>query len=533
MARDADARFPTALVLASEIEAWLDGARKREQALEITAEALEGVADAARMRERANRLRAEGDALLVNMPSWRPEEDKAAGWARQDEAAALRRSAELAELGVDQGLHGALRVAPDLLEAHAALAERYRLLHAEAEARRDDDEKARAETLVRLHTQALPESDTTRLACATYLRGDGALTLVTDPPGAEVALHRYELHNRRLVEIPVRSLGTTPLRAVPLPMGSYMAVLTHPDCDEVRYPASVPRLGHWAGIPPGGHDPTPIWLPPSGYLGTDEVYVPAGWFKAGGDPDATNGKPGRQRWCDALVMHRFPITNRQYIAFLDGLVAQGRVDDALRHAPRERVGVDGQEGALIYGFDGNRFSLVPDADGDLWLYDWPVFQVDWHGARAYLAWLAAHTRRPWRLPGELEWEKAARGVDGRWFPWGDFGDPSWFCTTNSHRGQRLPVVVDSFPIDRSPYGVRGLGGNVYDWCLEGFDSSEADDERVAEPDPPSGGRGLRAARGGTWDGSVRAGRIGGRSRPLQTSRYSNLGFRGVFRPRRR
>ena len=70
-----------------------------------------------------------------------------------------------------------------------------------------------------------------------------------------------------------------------------------------------------------------------------------------------------------------------------------------------------------------------------WLPEWPVVQVDWHGAAAYLAWWAERTGRPWRLPGELEWEKAARGIDGRFYPWGDFLDPSWCRMRDSARGR--------------------------------------------------------------------------------------------------
>ena len=533
MARAPDARFGSALDLATEVEAWLDGARKREQALAITESALEGVDEAAAMVAEAAVLQAEGDVLLSDIEGWRPEADKAPGWSKQDAALALRRAAELKQVAVDQGLHGALRVSADLVEAHAALAERYRDRHASAEAERDDDEAARTETLVRLHATALPEPHETRQRCTTYLKGDGALTLVTDPPGAEVQLYRYELRNRRLVEVPVRSLGTTPLRAVSLPMGSYLCVVKHPDCAEVRYPAEVPRLGHWDGVAPGDRAPTPVWLPPKGFLGVDEVYVPAGWFRSGGDPDAPESHPARRLWCDALVMHRFGVTNRQFLAFLDDLVASGREEEALQHAPRERAGAVNELGALIYGFDGTRFSLQVDADGDVWLPDWPVVHVDWHGARAYLAWLAGRTGRPWRLPGELEWEKAARGVDGRWFGWGDHCDPTWCCMTDSHREDRLPAVIDSYPVDVSPCGVRGLGGNIRDWCLDLFDGRvDTVDNHVTPPDsalkePP---RALRVARGGRWDAPARNARAAGRGRVEPADRLSSLGFRGLFRP---
>ncbi len=530
MARDPADRFSSALALASEVEAWLDGARKREQALEICNKALGGVEEAAQILVRAAALQAEGDALLEGVERWRPEEDKALAWGKLDQAEALRRAAELRQLQVDQGLHGALRVSPELPEAHAALVERYRQRHAVAETERDPDAVARAQTLLQFHAEALSQSDDTRRACARYLRGDGALTLVTDPPGAEVMLCRYEQRNRRLVEVPIRSLGTTPLREVPLPMGSYLCVLKHADCDEVRYPIEIVRLGHWHGIAPDETDPSPVWLPPKGTLGVDEVYAPAGWFRSGGDPVAVNAYPAQRLWCDGFVLHRFPITNRQYLTFLDDLVAQGREALALEHAPRERAGAETEVGALICGFDGKRFSLRPDVDGDVWLPDGPILQVSQYGARAYLEWLGQRSNRPWRLPGELEWEKAARGVDGRWYPWGDNHDPSWCCMTESHRGQRLPAVVDSFPVDVSPCGARGMGGNAFDWCIDLFDGGAPPDSRVTPPASAEASRLLRTTKGGTWTSIDRGARAANRSRHDPRGRNSVVGFRGLYRP---
>ena len=167
------------------------------------------------------------------------------------------------------------------------------------------------------------------------------------------------------------------------------------------------------------------------------------------------------------MMRRFPVTNREYLAFLDDLVAQGREEEALLWVPRERVGTQGQEGPMNYGRDERgRFALVVDADGDAWLPDWPVLNIHFGCAVAFGRWEAARRGRPWRLPGDLEWEKAARGVDGRFFPWGDVLDGAWCCWVDSYAGRPLPAVVDSFPVDESTFGVRGMGGNVQDWCAD-------------------------------------------------------------------
>jgi serine/threonine-protein kinase len=403
---------------------------------------------------------------------------------------------------------------------------------------------ARAETLFRQHLAALPEGHADRTGHIAYLQGDGALTLVTDPPGAEVRLHRYVLHNRRLVARFERSLGTTPVRSVSLPMGSYLCVLKHPDRAEVRYPVAIGRGEHWHGVPPEGGDPTPIPLPRPGELGPDDRYVPPGWFACGGDPHQENSLSARRIWVDGHVFRRFPVTNTGYMAFLDALVAEGRTEEALRHAPRERGGMAGEQGALIYGFDGTRFSLRPDADGDVWEPDWPVCMVDWHGARAFAAWEAIRTGQPWRLPGELAWEKAARGVDGRFYPWGDAFDPSWASMRRSHRGRMLPTAVGAFPVDESPYGIRDMAGSMRDWCNDAFveagppAASARHASATVAADPPAGAApgdvadaagqaSARVYRGGSWGNLPRHARVAFRFGSPPFIRLNYLGLRLV------
>ena len=521
MALDPAQRFQSAAELATEIRAWLDGARRREQALELVERALADVRRAEQLRDQAADLDAEATEALAAVERWRPEADKAPAWAKSDEAARLATEADLAEQEVDQGLQAALRLVPDLAEAHAALADRYRLRHERAEADRDRGQVAKMEALVRLHGRGRHDR---------YLKGDGALTLVTDPPGADVELFEYVERNRRLVEVPVRTLGRTPLTAVELPMGSYVCVVRHPDCEPVRYPVHIARNAHWDGAPPGATEALPIRLPVRGSLGSDAIYVPAGWFQAGGDPQAHEGIPRTRLWCDAMVVQRFPVTNRIYLAYLDQLVADGQVDEALARVPRERTADDG-DGDPVYRFDGHRFSLGPDGDGDVWDPDWPAFMLNYSDAQAYLAWLARTTGNPWRLCAELEWEKAARGVDGRWFPWGDHPDPSWSLMNDSHPDTRLPGRVDTFPVDVSPYGVRGTAGNVADWVADAFHRDWPDEgSKIEAPDPGEPApRSLRIVRGGSWDGTVRNARTCVRQRMEARNRQPFIGIRGAYR----
>ncbi len=522
MARVADQRFDSADLLADAVDQWLDDTFKREQALRLTEQALMDVHRVQGLQEQAADKEADGNALLATVKSWQPEDDKVAGWALIDAARATAARAKAADIDIDQRLFAALRMAPDLPQAHAALLHRSHQRHRQAEQDGDLADAAIHEGAMRRHLQALPTQDPRRIASEAYLRGDGTLSLTTSPPGASVRLYRYTKHHRRLVETFERDLGTTPIVGEALPMGSYLCVLSHPDHDDVRYPVHIQRQEDWSTTAPGDVTPAQVMSP-------DDVYIPAGWFASGGDPDTFGSHPARRLWCDGLVIQRFQVTNHEFIAFLDDLVAQGRADEAMTHVPRERSSSEETLGAVLYGrtADGG-FCLQVDADGDIWEPDWPVFHLDWHSARAYLTWLAEKTGKPWRLPGELEWEKAARGVDGRLFPWGDAFDPSWCCMHDSHQGRQLATTVDSYPTDASVYGVRGVAGGVRDWCADY--EGVVDEQRVCVPKDEDAVTGNRRVRGGSWYGPARNCRLANRDRNLTGYRVPLNGFRGVYRP---
>jgi len=521
MARAPAERFADAGSLSTEVAAWLDGARLRAQALAVVAQAEAHAPEVVRLQARADVLDAEAAALLRDVEPWQPEEDKRSGWARADEAADLRREADRLDLALEQGLTGALRIDPTLPEAHAALAARHRIAHAEAEDDRDNDRADRAALLLQTHAEALPDDHPERQRCATYLEGHGALTLVTDPPGAEVLLYRETPRHRRLEPVFERIMGRTPLSRVSLPMGSYRCVLRAPGRAEVTYPVHITRGAHWHGVPPGGHEAQAIRLPAHHELGPDDCYVPAGWFIAGGDPVAFQALPRQRVWVDGFCMSRFPATNREYLTFLDDLVAQGREDEALRHAPRELSGTAAERGALIYGYADGRFSLRADSDGDQWLESWPISMVDWYAATAFAVWRASRTGQGWRLPHELEWAKAARGVDGRLYPWGDAFDPSWCHMKDSHQGRHLPSRIGAYPVDKSVYGAGDLVGNMRDWTSTSFvrRGLVADGERcLSLASPRDLGEGM-VHRGGSWDDDPRGTRV--------ASRYGNPPVRRV------
>lgn len=486
---------PQAEAFAAALAAWLDGATRRAQAAELVATARALGERAVALRGEAEALQARATEILDRLEPHAPEADKAPGWTLEDEARARVLAARRLELDMEQQLRIALQLASDLAEARAALASLYRqrVLHAEAER----DTAAAAEHAARL--EALEPG-----RHAAFLVGDGRLTLVTDPPGAAVYLSTWQRRLRRLEPGPERFLGTTPLREVVVPQGSHRLRLVAPGHEVVLLPIYLARGEHVDGVPPGEAETAPVRLPPAGTLG-DACYIPGGWFHSGGDPLATEGLPARRVWVDGFVMERHPLTYRRLLGVLNGLVAAGDHELAERIAPSPPAGPDGRGGDghvhVVRAADG--LYRLESTAGIVGAEEWPVTMIDWHSAVAFAADLADRTGLPWRLPHELEREKAARGVDGRTLPWGDFFEPTWACTAYARGGPPSRAPVGDFPLDESAYGVRGLTGNVRDWCHNQFRrEGELAAERLAIGPLPAGS-GARAIRGGAWGATPR------------------------------
>jgi len=494
MAADPEERG-SAEALADRLRAWLDGVRRRARARELV-----GRGQAARRRARA--LAEEGEEasararrILAATRPWEGERAKAAGWDLEDRARQLRAEAVQAGARAEGELQAALRLAP-LPEAHGALADLYRARAVAADRARDPAGEA-------LALQQLARHDR-QGRHASFLAGTGALTLVTEPPGAEVLLERYDRRRRRLVPVPAGHLGRTPLVQVDLPRGSYRLRLRLAGHHEVLYPVMGGRGEHWHGVPPGGSAPQPVRLLPQGALGPDEVYVPAGWCVLG-DPDAIDGLPRQRAWVGAFVMGQVPVTVGQWLEWLDTLWSGGAEDEAMRRVPT--LDAEGDAGRVVWR-QGGRFVSADQVLEAPWHRDHPVTMVSWHDATAYAA------AQGGRLPTEREWEKAARGVDGRIYPFGDAIDPSWANIAGSTDGRPSLVGVRDTPRDRSPYGVLQLAGNARDWCADAYGEG------------PKAGQ-LRLSRGGAWVAAPLFCRSANRFADPTTRRLFGLGLRWV------
>jgi serine/threonine-protein kinase len=462
VAPDPAARYADAKQLAHVVAGFLDGDRRRERARALLAEARALQPRISALRERATTVQRDARAILDPLPPFADSALKVPGWKLEDEARALREQADLVTFQMTRLAESSLNEA-DLAEAHELLADHYRALHEAAEAA-GEPSASQYEVQLRSHERG---------KYAAYLGGRGTITLRTDPPNAEIEIRRYEPRDRRLVDEHV-ALVAGPLNAYDLPHGSYLAILRAPGHHDVRYPFAIGRHEHLVIQRPGATEPTPIILPPLGAIADDEIYVAGGPFWCGGDSQAAGEVMPRQRvWVDSFVMRRHPVTNCELHALVTALVDENdpaSEEIALAVVPRHRGTTAGEAGAHVWPRDEHgHFELGSDDEGVTWEVGTPAFMVNWHGAMQYACWWSRKTGNRYRLPGELEYEKAARGADARAFPWGNFFDPTWACMRLSHAvGLMRPIRLEAFPVDESPYGVRHLAGNVVEWCADEY-----------------------------------------------------------------
>jgi formylglycine-generating enzyme required for sulfatase activity len=149
--------------------------------------------------------------------------------------------------------------------------------------------------------------------------------------------------------------------------------------------------------------------------------------------------------------------------------------------------------------------------------------VSWHDAVAYAAWLSLLTGQPWRLPSEAEWEKAARGGDGRIYPWGDQFDANRYDTSEGGKGTTTPV--GTYPGGASPWGAQDMAGNVWEWTSGLY---------MPYPYRSTDGRdhtdsfGARVLRGGSWSSDAWGVRTAYRRDNMPVGTYDDAGFRLVL-----
>ncbi|MEK7865047.1 MAG: protein kinase [Planctomycetota bacterium] len=327
----------------------------------------------------------------------------------------------------------------------------------------------------------------------------------------------------RVVLVPAR--GAPPGRPalsiqVRLPRGAYLLHIPAGGgrC-EVRYPFEVARDVEWNEVTAIESDALPPLLPSAAALKARPAwcFVCAGPFRASGDPKAGQS-PERDAailrapkdGTDGYFLSRFEVTSAMYLEYLNDR-SWHDAGAAQRRTPRSES-------------TATTTSLYwkPDAEGNLtlgWGAEYPATSICWEDADDYCKWATKRAGQgTWvfELPTEDEWERAARGVDGRYFPWGDSFDTT-FCKMGDARVGEMdygqPEKVGLFPIDESPFGLRDLGGGVEEW--------------VADKGGPEGD--WRTGKGGGWGLSPSGCRAAGRGYVFRSIVCFNNGLRVLAR----
>jgi len=221
------------------------------------------------------------------------------------------------------------------------------------------------------------------------------------------------------------------------------------------------------------------------------VLVSAGEFTMGVDnaDDGEDATPAHTISLNAFYIDKYEVTNLLYKACVDAKIC---------NAPEK----NSSSTRDIY-YDNSEFN------------NYPVINVNWNAARAYCAWRGA------RLPTEAEWEKGARGTDGRIYPWGADINAT-FANYGSEIGDT--TVVGSYETGKSIYGAYDMAGNVYEWVADWYASGYYKASPTENPNGPELGK-FRVIRGGSWIHPGDLEKTFHRNNAEPTYYYNDLGFR--------
>jgi formylglycine-generating enzyme required for sulfatase activity len=238
-------------------------------------------------------------------------------------------------------------------------------------------------------------------------------------------------------------------------------------------------------------------------------------------------QPAHTVYLDAFWIDQTEVTVSMFRAFVEATGYETIAEEEGWGAPYT-AGPKEEEWPHVPGTDWQH----PHGPGSVAEDDHPVVQVAWEDAAAYCAWAGG------QLPSEAQWEKAARGTDGRLWPWGNNyeGCRGSFCGASCpcerqkqgayDDGYSLTAPAGSFPDGASPYGVLDMAGNVWEWVADWYDEGYYADSPIENPaGPPSGSK--RTQRGGAWIDNESWVRTTVRHATEPGVRCDDLGFRCV------
>ena len=239
------------------------------------------------------------------------------------------------------------------------------------------------------------------------------------------------------------------------------------------------------------------------------VYVPEGEFEMGSQDGLSDEKPVHSVYLNAYWIDRTEVTNTMFSTFINGT----------------RYQTDAEKAGFSWIFNGSAWEKTSGAN---WkhphgsssslsgLEKHPVTHISWNDAQAYCEWAGR------RLPTEAEWEKAARGMDGRIYPWGN-QDPN-ASLANYFLNVGDTTTAGSYADGASPYGALDMAGNVWEWVADWYGREYYNSQKEwTNPVGPSSGV-YRVLRGGSWNSQAISVQSASRFRnyPSNTDYYNGL-----------
>ena len=231
----------------------------------------------------------------------------------------------------------------------------------------------------------------------------------------------------------------------------------------------------------------------TGKDGAPMAIVPAGEFMMGSNQGDDDEKPAHRVNLDAFYMDTYEVTVGQYAKFLEATGLESPKEWNTMNKPQHQKR--------------------------------PVVYVDWADAATYCKWAGK------RLPTEAEWEKAARGTDGRVYPWGNepptrlhanFGKENW----NDHAALTPVGILED---GKSPYGIYDMAGNVWEWTSDWYDKNYYKNSPAQNPKGAASGE-YKVIRGGSWYFNPRYLRSANRLNSKPAGRHNGNGFRCAKTP---
>ncbi len=482
-------RYQSAQDMAHELDLFLEGVKEQERHAQLAQDFLtQATHHRSAYQEAQRELRtasSELQSLQKELPSWASIKEKEPIWKREQDVEELSLVMER-HFGEALRCYGqVLGYVPNHGEARRGMAELYWQRFLRAEQSGDEANAIYFEGLVRQYNDGQYN---------TLLAGLATLSATSNITHTTYTLYRYEKGLHRLRAI-YQDSSSAPLVNQRLPHGSYLLTVEAPGHIPLRVPLLLKRLGIYS---------LTLQLLEQHKLPSDLVVITEGDFLSG---DVQNQ---RREDCtthlNRYAIMRHPVTCQQYVDFLNGLAQEGALEEAYQRTPRVR-----DDASSYFEYDEARGFYIPetDQDGTSWDPDWPIVLITYHDAEAYAKWRSKQDGIPYHIPTAAQLEKAARGVDGRIFVWGNDFDPSFCRMRESEQGRPFPTSIHTYPIDCSPYGVMQLNGNVAEWS-----STWASEEEQT-----------KVMRGGSYSSSSQGCRLDWPLSSPSNFRYSSYGFR--------